>query len=143
MCAGCIRVVYRLLLYEDYVPIATGGWLNKCRRVRLILRPNCMCASDEVTFCKSVQNQQPSKRDNAPLHFYRGVYRGGVATRRLEIKKKYISVLKSQKAIQKCYIKRAYTYVGREGSVVGRMKTVELNNMGGGLQNRPVAQRFL
>lgn len=28
-------------------------------------------------------------------------------------------------------MKRAYKYVGREGSVVGRMITVELNNGGG------------
>ena len=38
---------------------------------------------------------------------------------------------KIKKAIQECYIKRAYKYVGREGSVVGCMKTVELNNGGG------------
>ena len=33
--------------------------------------------------------------------------------------------------MQECCIKRAYKYVGREGSVVGRMITVELNNGGG------------
>ena len=69
-----------------------------------------------------------SLKGTTPLYIFT---EGGVATRRLEIRRAYISVLKSQKATQECYIKRAYKYVGREGAVVGRMITVDLNNRGG------------
>ena len=40
-------------------------------------------------------------------------------------------------------IKRAYKYVGREGSVVGRMKTVELNNGGGSSKSTCSSTIFL